>query len=90
MGHLEGEGGRTGPVSWREAGKHLEVCEQIMRLRPRWLVFWGPVTRFYWACPLFWTPDWLWAVCGADPYALVARMDEVERVFLEGKDGERE
>jgi hypothetical protein len=51
-----------------------------MRDRPRWLVMWGPVTRFYWAFPLFETPDWLWQVFHPDPEKLVARMDEVERV----------
>lgn len=68
-------------MPWREAGKHFAMCEQIMRRRPRWFVTWGPVTHFYWAFPLFQTPDWLWAVFDPDPKKLVALMDEVERTF---------
>jgi hypothetical protein len=52
-----------------------------MRARPRWIVVWGPETRFYWAVPLFAVPDWLWPVFHPDPRVLVARMDEIERVF---------
>jgi hypothetical protein len=52
-----------------------------MQSRPRWFVTWGPVTGFYWAFPRFETPGWLWTVFDPDPYALIARMDEVERLF---------
>jgi hypothetical protein len=68
-------------VSTREVGKHLAVCDRIMWHRSRWFVIWGPITHFYWAFPRFETPDWLWAVFDADPHALIARMDEVERAF---------
>jgi hypothetical protein len=82
-------GGKAAPqlVSWREAGRHFAVCERIMRRRPRWFVFWGPVTRMYWAFPGFETLDWLWAVCDVDPVALIARIDEVERLFGHGPTG---
>jgi hypothetical protein len=86
VGRAAWEGWVAGdPVSRKEAEKHFAVCEQIMLVRPRWLVMWGPVTRRYWASPLFWTPSWLWAACDLDPYALIARMDEVERVFRPGR-----
>lgn len=51
---------------------------------PRWLVVWGPVTRFYWAFPRFVTPPWLWPVFNRDPQALAVRMGEVERLFGAG------
>ena len=68
-------------MSSREAGKHFALCERIMRRRPNWFVTWGPTTRLYWAFPRFETPDWLWPVFHPDPKELVARMDEVQRVF---------
>jgi hypothetical protein len=57
-----------------------------MAYRPGWVVVWGPVTRWYGAAPLFAVPEWL-LVFDADPYALIARMDEVERLFGPGKPG---
>jgi hypothetical protein len=67
-------------MSWREAGRHFGICEQIMRDRPGWIVLWGPVSRWYYAVPLFEGPVWLWAVFDTDPDGLTARMDEVERL----------
>jgi hypothetical protein len=55
-----------------------------MRDWPRWIIVWGPVTRFYWAFPQFQTPPWLWTVINRDPQALAARMGEVERRFGAG------
>lgn len=64
-----------------------------MRRRPRWFITWGPATGFYWAVPLFGVPDWLWPVFHPDARELVARMDEIERVFGRrptGKEGGQE
>jgi hypothetical protein len=64
-----------------------------MRHRPLWVVIWGPATGLYWAFPLFLEPALLWGVHDPDPFALIARMDELERTFglrPGTKDGEQE
>jgi hypothetical protein len=52
-----------------------------MRRRPLWFVTWGPESDLYWAYPLFLEPALLWGISDPDPFALIARMDEMERTF---------
>lgn len=58
---------------------HLETCGTIMRRRPGWYVGWGSVTRTYQAFPGFDVPEGERMVSDPDPFALIARMDELKR-----------
>jgi hypothetical protein len=78
---FRGEVGESNPVPVGGAGKHFAACERIMQCRPLWFVMWGPANELYWAFPVFLEPALLWGVRDPDPFALIARMDELERMF---------
>jgi hypothetical protein len=67
-------------VSVDDESECRAVAEDIGRQRPGWLVMWGCFSRRYTAYPLFPVRRGVIVVAGY-PRALVARMDDAERLL---------
>jgi hypothetical protein len=79
---------RGGPVHRADDDAGWAMAEEIQRQRPDSLVLWGCYSKHYVAFPLF--PVRRRAVLAAFyPDALVARMEEAERVLRVEPDGGR-
>lgn len=62
------------------------IAEEINQSRPQWLVLYGCYSRLFWAYPLFDMRRRV-VVHAGYPDALLARMDEVERLSARKRGG---
>jgi hypothetical protein len=74
------EEGRGGPVHRADDDAGWAMAEEIQRQRPGWLVLWGCYSKHYVAFPLF-SVRRRAILAAFYPDALLARMEEAERVL---------